>query len=246
MKRIDGADRVPDLFGPGRAGFQEQVPGVSLATQLTAKWFNQVQESIVRTIEAAGLALSEADMDQFVAALDVLDERARDAAITAAELDATTKANAARTEAIFAAATDASGKANAARLAAADDATTKANAVIPSGTRMLFQQSSAPVGWTKVVDHNDKTLRVVNGAAGSGGTLNFTSVFVNGHVGDHTLTIEQIPAHGGHIGTKGTGDIEDAQSNPNFPSESRGGGQPHNHTINLDVLYVDVIIARKN
>lgn len=242
MKRIDGADRALNLFGVGKDGFKAQVPGVSPATQLTPKWFNQVQESIVRTIEAAGLQLSESDMGQFVEAIAVLDANV----LEAAALDAAAQASAARLEAIFAAATDATGKANAARLAAADDATTKANAVIPPGTRMLFQQTAAPVGWTKVTTHNDKALRVVSGTAGSGGTLNFTDAFVNGHVGDHTLTIEQIPSHGGHLGVIGTGTIEDGQSNPNYPNEMRGGGQPHNHTINLDVMYVDVIIASKN
>src|SRR5712671_6740374 len=32
-----------------------------------------------------------------------------------------------------------------------------------SGTRLLFQQTSAPTGWTKDTTHNDKALRVVSG-----------------------------------------------------------------------------------
>lgn len=257
MKRIDGPDAAMDLFGSGKPGFQEQVPGVSLATGLTAKWFNAVQEAIVRTIEAAGLQLSEADMDQFVAALGVLDATARDAAIVAAALDATNKAAGARAAAIAAADQDATNKANSARIAAinaaAADASAKAGAVIPSGTRMLFQQSNAPVGWTKDVTHSDKALRVVSGAAGAGGTLDFSAAFINGSVGETTLTVAQIPAHdhgtpvfaregaSAHIGDGGEG-----STYPGVRSGSTGGGASHTHTLNLAVKYVDIIIATKN
>ena len=39
-----------------------------------------------------------------------------------------------------------------------------------TGTLMLFQQTTAPSGWTKQVTHDDKALRVVTGTASSGGT----------------------------------------------------------------------------
>ena len=46
----------------------------------------------------------------------------------------------------------------------------------PSGTKMLFQQTSAPTGWTKVTSGVDnKALRVVSGTAGSGGSNAFTN-----------------------------------------------------------------------
>ena len=254
MKRIDGLDPSVDLFGPGRPGFQEQVPGVSLATGLTAKWFNAVQESIVRTIEAAGLQLSEADMDQFVAALSLLDDEARDAAILAAAIDATNKAAGARAAAIDTAANDATNKANGARIvaiaAAAADATAKANAVIPSGTRMLFQQSNAPVGWTKDVTHNDKALRVVSGAAGSGGAVDFSAAFVAGKTGDHTLTIAEIPAHRHTAARNGIAyvDYDDGNGNQvgDGESGSTGGGEAHSHPLYLNIKYVDIIIASKD
>jgi hypothetical protein len=257
MKRIDGLDAAIDLFGPGKPGFREQVPGMSLATALTAKWFNAVQESLVRTIEAAGLVLSDADMNQFVTALSLLDDSARDAAIVAAAIDATNKAAGARAAAIAAAEIDATNKANAARIAAitaaALDATTKANAVIPSGTRMLFQQTNAPVGWTKDTTHNDKALRVVSGAAGSGGTVDFSAAFVTGTVGDTTLTIAQIPSH--DHGTPAfardgsSAHLGDGGGNSTFPgvkTGSAGGGAAHNHALDLAIKYVDIIIATKN
>jgi hypothetical protein len=77
--------------------------------------------------------------------------------------------------------------------------------LIPTGTKMLFQQTSAPSGWTKDVTHDNKALRVVSGTAGSGGSVAFTTAFANqsvssttagGTVGDTTLSINQIPLHG--------------------------------------------------
>ena len=69
----------------------------------------------------------------------------------------------------------------------------------PSGTRMLFQQTAAPVGWTKVVDQNNKALRVVSGSVTTGGNLDFTTAFStrsqSGSVSNHTLTVGQIPSH---------------------------------------------------
>jgi len=74
--------------------------------------------------------------------------------------------------------------------------------VFPTGTLMLFQQTAAPTGWTKQITHDNKALRVVSGAASSGGTTSFTSVFASrtpaGTVGATTLTAAQsgMPAHG--------------------------------------------------
>jgi microcystin-dependent protein len=74
-------------------------------------------------------------------------------------------------------------------------------AFIPSGTKMLFAQSTAPLGWTKLTTHDNAALRVVSGTAGSGGTVDFSTAFtsrtivVSGSVGSHTLTLAQIPSH---------------------------------------------------
>lgn len=77
----------------------------------------------------------------------------------------------------------------------------------PSGTRMLFQQSAAPTGWTKDATHNDKALRVVSGSVSTGGSAAFTAAFasqtpagsvstsIGGSINSHTLTISEMPAH---------------------------------------------------
>jgi len=161
--------------------------------------------------------------------------------------------------------------------------------VVPAGTVMLFVQSAAPVGWTKVTTHNDKALRVVNGTAGSGGSLAFStamaasrassSVAASGSVGNTTLTTTQMPSHphdtvadassasglttSNHVSR--AGNIYGGEQNYTLagsgatptlgPSQSVGGGGSHNHsftgtahqhTLNMSVQYVDVIIATKD
>lgn len=75
-----------------------------------------------------------------------------------------------------------------------------------AGTAMLFIQTAAPTGWTKSTTHNNKALRIVNGAAGSGGTTAFTSVFGSrtpaGSIntsglsaGAFTLSSNEMPSH---------------------------------------------------
>ena len=79
---------------------------------------------------------------------------------------------------------------------------------VPSGTRMLFAQASAPTGWTQITSYNNYAMRVVSGTGGgTGGSVGFTTAFtsqaVSGTVGGTTLTSAQIPAHT-HTFTTGT------------------------------------------
>lgn len=88
--------------------------------------------------------------------------------------------------------------------------TTAASSAFPAGTLMLFQQTSAPTGWTKQTTHDNKALRVVSGTAGSGGSVAFSSAFasqaVSGSVsvGATTLSTAQMPSHT-HITTRISG-----------------------------------------
>ena len=72
--------------------------------------------------------------------------------------------------------------------------------VIPAGSRMLFQQSTAPSGWTKDTTHNNKALRIVSGSVVNGGTVDFSTAFsaktITGTVAGHAITIAQMPSHG--------------------------------------------------
>jgi microcystin-dependent protein len=123
---------------------------------------------------------------------------------------------------------------------------------VPSGTAMLFQQTSAPTGWTKSTTHDNKALRVVSGSAGSGGSSAFTDV-LNGSVDATTLTTSQIPSHTHNLQrfnqTLTGSTIASSQASTNAvnitpPTAATGGGGSHTHS--MDVAYVDVIIATKN
>jgi hypothetical protein len=131
--------------------------------------------------------------------------------------------------------------------------TTSLGSTIPSGTRMLFQQTAAPTGWTKDITQNDKALRVVSGTVSSGGTVDFSSAFasrgfsgstssqaVTGTVGDTTLTISQMPTHShatalntatttavGGTATRVIGGGVDLS----LATDSVGGGGSHTHTF---------------
>lgn len=133
---------------------------------------------------------------------------------------------------------------------------TNINAVgstIPSGTVMLFQQTAAPTGFTKITTHNNKALRVVNGSVTTGGTNSFTdalnasndtsskSVTITGSTSSHTLTLSQIPSHrhlaGGHsefgtgnfvsAGTRNDGNSGGAKR---FYTDYQGSGSGHSHS----------------
>jgi hypothetical protein len=162
--------------------------------------------------------------------------------------------------------------------------------IVPKNSVSVFLQSSAPLYWIKSslsTTHNNKTLRVVSGTGGgfgSGGIsgpggLNFTSAFpisiktisvsnipVSGTVGNHTLTISQLPSHvhgnGGAIGLSRNpagGDVgAGAGWTRTFPGWSaqpaeNGSGGAHAHpwsgslnfltSLDFRVQYVDLIIC---
>ena len=144
----------------------------------------------------------------------------------------------------------------------------------PAGTRMLFNQTAAPPGWTKVVTGgiDNNVLRIVTGAVGSGGADDFTAVFGSGKTTQGTvLTAAQMPSHThsvsdpGHIHyargwlggwTSGgganavasvTGDWAVDPAVTGISLGSAGGGQAHTHPLgNMDLKYQDVIIATKD
>lgn len=143
-----------------------------------------------------------------------------------------------------------------------------------TGTKVLFQQTAAPTGWTKDTTHNDKTLRVVSGAASSGGTVAFSTAFasktVAGTVGGTAITEAQMPLHGhpwrfattpdtssGGIVLGGANQANKAAftGTPTATLGEQiggtGGGATHTHSftgtaIDMAVQYVDIIIATKN
>jgi hypothetical protein len=137
---------------------------------------------------------------------------------------------------------------------------TGAWAYLPTGTAMMFVQTSAPTGWTKSTTHDNKALRVVSGAAASGGTVAFTTAFASQTttIGGTTLTTAQIPSHTHDVSYNATTMTTGGPTvvltaipgtSSSGASNATGGGGSHTHTstaINLAVSYVDVIIATKD
>jgi hypothetical protein len=121
---------------------------------------------------------------------------------------------------------------------------------IPSGTRMLFQQTTAPTGWTKITTEDDKALRVVSGTASTGGSVAFTSAFaaqsvagtiantVSGSVGGRTLTTSHLPNNWYHKPNTPGGEYSDNYANFNYQARHidwptyriQGGGGSHDHS----------------
>ena len=138
-----------------------------------------------------------------------------------------------------------------------------------SGTRMTFNQTNAPTGWTKDTGTDNAGFRLVSGSVSSGGSVGFTTAFasqavtitaISGSAGNTTLTTPQIPSHDHQIGGSNSfpGSFlgQNGFSSENVRSGSTGGGGSHDHPfsfssatandINLAVKYVDLIIAQKN
>ena len=121
---------------------------------------------------------------------------------------------------------------------------------VESGTKMIFNQTAAPTGWTKSTSANDVALRVVSG---TGGSVAFETAFASQTISTHTLSTAEIPGHThtaltlGGSGTdwaaQGTGGARDQTQT----TSSTGGGGAHGHgSIDLNVSFVDVIIATKD
>jgi hypothetical protein len=134
--------------------------------------------------------------------------------------------------------------------------TTAATAAFSSGTRMSFQQTAAPTGWTKdtTAAINDSMLRLVTGSASSGGTTAFSTWSAVTSTGSYTLTTSDIPSHT-HTITAGGGGVSpnntlaggnNYTSYGPFTTSSTGGGGGHSHGLTRGLKYYDFIIASKD
>jgi hypothetical protein len=155
-------------------------------------------------------------------------------------------------------------------------ATVSGGTVIPAGTVMIFGQTAAPTGFTKLTDQDNAGLRVVSGTASTGGSVNFTTAFASqavsgsvsvsgGSVSNTTLGTGEIPSH--THGTRSRANnfggndflvIGNGDGGGGTNSAATGGGGSHGHgftaptasfsgtAINLAVKYVDVIRATKD
>jgi hypothetical protein len=109
--------------------------------------------------------------------------------------------------------------------------------IFATSTAWVVYQATTPTGWTKVLTHNDKSLRVISGnGGGSGGSISFTSAFpgtakpisapvsASNGVNSYAVTIPEIASHdhgnGGSIGVAGNPQL----FNPDGAFIGWGGG----------------------
>lgn len=142
-----------------------------------------------------------------------------------------------------------------------------AGVLIPSGTRMAFQQATPPVGWVKEIAaaYNDAALRFVTGAtATTGGTQAFSTVFASqtptGTVGSDSPSLAKTAAHTHNttiaFATSGGSGGIGGGTNPTigslaFTSDVQGSGTSHNHTLTMNAInfatkYVEFSIGQKS
>jgi len=144
-----------------------------------------------------------------------------------------------------------------------------------SGTKMIFNQTSAPTGWTKdTSSNNNSALRVVTGTAGTGGSQDFTSAFgatisvaitnasfqlLDTHLSSHNHTTRfypqgssytsyypGLPGHSGGAAQNAHGTTSTGGDTAHTHSNTLSGTGSSGSTHNLSVKYVDVIIATKD
>ena len=123
-----------------------------------------------------------------------------------------------------------------------------------AGTRIGFQQTAAPTGWTKdtTAAIDDSILRFVTGTASSGGSVAFSTWNGQTATGGHTLTIPEIPSHThGYPETTTSGAAGASSGRPvsNFvtiQTQATGGSGSHDHPLTHGIKYYDFIIASKN
>lgn len=102
----------------------------------------------------------------------------------------------------------------------------------PSGTAMLFMQTSAPTGWTKDTTGtlNNTALRLVTGTVTSRTDQTaFTTVFAKTSVDNFTLTQATMPAH-----AHASGSLSAASHNHSYDDpDTKGGNFPSTGGISV-------------
>lgn len=98
----------------------------------------------------------------------------------------------------------------------------------PTGTVLLFQQTSPPTGWTKGAVYDDYALRLVTGTASTGGSTAFTSILAA-----RTIATANLPSHTHSFSDTGrsvsfTGTTTHVTDVTDSNADSHGGGGAKN------------------
>jgi hypothetical protein len=133
--------------------------------------------------------------------------------------------------------------------------TSAAAAAFDAGTRLAFQQTAAPTGWTKdttTANLNDSMMRIITGTNTPGGSTAFSTWNAGTATGAFTLTTSELPSHTHSTGSGAAGGVFSpvglGQNSLNGGSStgSSGGGGSHSHSLTRNLKYFDFIIAVKN
>lgn len=131
--------------------------------------------------------------------------------------------------------------------------TSAAAAAFDAGTRLGFQQTSAPTGWTKdtTAGLNDSVMRIVTGAASSGGSTAFSTWAATSTTSAFTLTVSEMPSHSHTCNSRaitggGSNFAECPSTTQTISTNATGGGGSHSHGLSQNIKYYDFIIASKN
>jgi hypothetical protein len=133
----------------------------------------------------------------------------------------------------------------------------------PSGTKMVFVQSSVPPGWTLQTgaEYVDAALRIDTAGAAVVYGSGFRTVFGTGRTtSSHILTVSEMPAH--NHGVSGTFYLgtNDTDLDPfGFAGPSRtpidgtskvfstqGGGTGHEHDVDLNLKHLTGVVGSSN
>ena len=133
----------------------------------------------------------------------------------------------------------------------------------PTGTRLAFQQTTPPTGWTKETSstYNDIAVRLTTGTVTTGGSAGFAATFDNrtltGTVGSSTLSEAQLASHdhtytryGTTANIAGTDNFVIPGGTSTQNTGTAGSGSFHTHTLTMnsasfDVKFADFVIGTK-
>lgn len=138
----------------------------------------------------------------------------------------------------------------------------------PKGTRLLFQQLSAPEGWTRVPDVPDSMVRVVSSSLKDfdllGGEIEYPEVFmsekvnIHGQVGQTSITEAQLASHTHKVNTTTWEGYASGWAgrfwggNGAKTSTVTGLNEPHTHSLDgtakldMRIKYVASILCEKD
>lgn len=132
--------------------------------------------------------------------------------------------------------------------------------IIPAAYPIVFYSAAPPAGWTQYTSLNDYALRITNSVGGgTGGSVDFSTLFGRTSVDPYTLQIGDIPAHNHPVVQNGTSTQGVGSTTPrgisdggsftgggnyvNLGTSMTGGGGAHAHAIDMRVKYANMILA---